>query len=316
MVQGEDVMARILITGGAGFIGSNLAHALWRKHDVVVLDDFSTGRKGNLEGADVELIEGSICDLETVRRASAGADFILHQAALPSVPRSIKDPLASNEANVRGTLNILIAARDEGVGRVVYASSSSVYGEQEGRAKRESLPPNPLSPYAASKLAGEMYCRAFHSSYGLETVCLRYFNVFGPRQNPEGEYAAVVPKFIRALLRGEQPVIYGDGRQSRDFTFVENVVQANILAMRARGAAGKTFNIACGRSHTILHLLHTLEEITGRRARPKFLPPRKGDIRHSLADISLAKMILSYSPKIGFEEGLRKTAEWFEEKGV
>ncbi|MEM4389301.1 MAG: SDR family oxidoreductase [Candidatus Micrarchaeia archaeon] len=309
-------MARILITGGAGFIGSNLAHVLCKKNDVVVLDDFSTGRRENLEGADIELVVGSVCDLNAVRRACQGVDFVLHQAALPSVPRSVTDPLATNAANVTGTLNVLIAARDAGVKRIVYASSSAVYGEQKARRKSERLSPNPISPYAASKLAGELYCRVFFQTYGLETVCLRYFNVFGPRQNPTGEYAAVVPRFISALLRGVPPVIYGDGRQSRDFTYVDNVVQANILAMKAKGAAGKVFNIACGKAYSVLTLLHTLEKIIGKKSTPKFLPPRQGDIRHSLADIELARRVLGYRPTVGFEEGLRKTVAWFEARDV
>lgn len=269
-----------------------------------------------MKGADVELIEGSVCNFGMVRRACRGVDFVLHQAALPSVPRSVKDPAATNAANVTGTLNVLIAARDAGVKRVVYASSSAVYGEQKAKKKSERLLPSPLSPYAASKLAGELYCKVFFETYGLETVCLRYFNVFGPRQNPAGEYAAVVPRFITALLSGAPPLIYGDGKQSRDFTFVGNVVQANTLAMRARRAAGKAFNIACGKSYSVLTLLRTLEKITGKKSTPKFLPPRKGDIRHSLADISLARRVLGYRPKIGFEGGLEKTVAWFEARGV
>jgi len=303
-----------LVTGGAGFIGSHLVDALVSQGQVArVLDNFSTGKRGNLRGSigQIELIEGDIRDRGAVREAVTGVDYVLHQAALPSVPRSIKDPLATHEANATGTLNVLTASREAGVKRVVYASSSSVYGDTPELPKREEMTPRPMSPYAASKLAGELYCRAFCHSYGLETVCLRYFNVFGPRQDPESQYAAVIPRFICALLDGAEVCIYGDGEQTRDFTYVGNVVQANLLAATAPQAAGRTYNIACGERTSLLSLLDMLSSFTGASPRVAFDAGRKGDVRDSLADISQAHSLLGYKPEIDVQNGLRRTVDWY-----
>ncbi len=312
----DDLMNRILITGGAGFIGSNIAVEIADKFDVVVFDNLATGSKGNLADVDgkIEFVEGDIRNLESVKRAMKGVDYVLHQAALSSVGRSVNDPLATNSANVEGTLNVLVAAKDEGVGRVVYASSSSVYGDQPTVLKKESMKPNPLSPYAVSKLAGEHYCGVFYRIYGLETVALRYFNVFGPRQDPSSQYSAVMPRFITAIRKGESPVIFGDGKQTRDFTFVGNVVSANMLAMSAKGAAGEVFNIACGQRVSVNELIKKLNRIMGKEIKPKYEKPRPGDVKDSLADISKARRVLGYKPLLGFDEGLRRTVEWFLEK--
>jgi UDP-glucose 4-epimerase len=307
-------MSCYLVTGGAGFIGSHLTEALVQRGACVrVLDNFCTGRRENIAhlADQIELIEGDICDLEAVRHAMQGVDYVLHQAALPSVPRSIADPLTSHHVNVTGTLNVLIAAREAGIKRVVYASSSSVYGNSPVLPKREDMPLAPISPYASSKLAGESYCQAFTHAYGLETICLRYFNVFGPRQDPESQYAAVIPKFITALLRGDRPTIYGDGHQSRDFTYVTNVVHANMLACSADQAAGKVFNVAGGEQHTLLEIVTLLNRILGTALEPEFDPPRPGDVRHSLADTAQASHVLGYRPEIGLQTGLEYTAEWF-----
>ena len=307
-----------LVTGGAGFIGSHIVERLVQEgQHVRVIDNLSTGKWENIEPflEEIEFIEGDIRDLELVRKAMDGVDYVLHQAAVPSVPRSVKDPVTTNSVNVEGTLNILIAARDAGVKRVVYASSSSVYGDTPVLPKHEDMKPQPRSPYAVSKLAGEFYCQVFYHVYGLETVVLRYFNVFGPRQDPESQYAAVVPKFIAALLRNEPPTIFGDGEQSRDFTYVENVVEANLLATQAKGpdVAGQVFNIACGTRITINKLAQMLAEIIGvdPELKPHYAPPRPGDVRHSLADISKAQKLLGYKIKVDFERGLQKTVEWY-----
>jgi len=304
---------RILVTGGAGFIGSNICRVLVRRETkVLVLDNFSTGKEENLAKIhnQVGIIKADITDLKTVHKVVQNVDYVLHQAALPSVPRSVKDPLSSNQANVVGTLNILLAARDAGVKRVIYASSSSVYGDSPLLPKKEDLNPAPLSPYAVSKLTGEYYCQVFYSVYGLETVVLRYFNVFGPHQDPTSLYAAVIPKFIQAMLKGEAPTIYGDGEQSRDFTYVDNVVQANILALETKDAAGKILNIACGERTKISGLVSSLNKILGSKIKPSFAPPRPGDVKHSVASISLAKKVLGYQPQISIEEGLERTVEW------
>jgi len=301
-------LAKYLVTGGAGFIGSNIVEELVKRNESVrVLDNLSTGRRENIEPFmdGIEFIEGDLRDLDSVRKAVNGVDYVLHQGALPSVPRSIDNPLTTNEVNVNGTLNVLTSARDAGVKRVVYASSSSIYGNSEVLPKREDMPPNPLSPYAISKLAGENYCRIFYRIYGLETVCLRYFNVFGPRQDPTSQYSAVIPKFISAMLNGERPKIYGDGKQSRDFTYVANVVQANLLACQADGVAGEFFNVACGERYTVLDLVAELNEILGKDVEPVFTEPRKGDVRHSQADISKAQRLLEYGGLVGFKSGLR-----------
>lgn len=313
----------VLITGGSGFIGSHLVEALLQGDMVVrVLDNLSTGHRENLEDLfqqgrnhpSFTFIEGDISDRQAIQEAMQGVDYVLHQAALPSVQRSIEDPLTANRVNVEGTLNILAAARDAGVRRVVYASSSSVYGDSPTLPKSEDMPTNPLSPYAASKLAGEAYCRAFTKVYGLETVSLRYFNVFGPRQDPLSPYAAVVPRFIDALLHHRAPIIFGDGRQSRDFTFIANVVQANLLAIRAPGVAGEVFNIACGQSVDLLTVLHSLTKLLGQAIDPEYQAPHAGDIRHSLADISKAQRLLGYQPVTSFCKGLSETVAFFRQR--
>jgi len=303
-----------LVTGGAGFIGSHIVERLVREGQKVrVIDNLSTGKKKNIEPflEKTEFVEGDIRDLEPLREAMDGVDYVLHQAAVASVPRSVKDPLTSNSVNVEGTLNILITARDADVKRVVYASSSSVYGDTPTLPKHEDMKQEPRSPYAVSKLGGELYCQAFYHIYGLETIALRYFNVFGPRQDPKSQYAAVVPKFITALLHGEPPTIFGDGEQSRDFTYIENVVEANLLAAKASGVAGEVFNIACGERITINELACMLAEIIGVNIEPEHTPPRSGDVLHSLADISKAKRLLGYEVKVSTPEGLEQTVEWY-----
>jgi UDP-glucose 4-epimerase len=307
-------MAKILVTGGGGFIGSHLVDALLERGDSVrVIDNFSTGDRRNLlhVRSDVEIVEGDLRSYERAHAAVRGCEIVFHQAALPSVPRSIADPLTSNDVNVTGTLNILLAARDEGVERVVYASSSSVYGAAAGDAKREDAPVAPLSPYGVSKHTGEAYCRAFFHAYGLETVALRYFNVFGPRQNPISEYAAVVPSFIVSALLGEEAVVYGDGLQSRDFTYIENVVQANLLAAAAPGLGGETFNVGYGRATTVLGVLETVFGFAGREPRPDFRPPRVGEVRASQADVEKARRLLGYDPAVDVGAGLRRTFDYF-----
>jgi nucleoside-diphosphate-sugar epimerase len=305
---------KYLVTGGAGFIGSNLVEALLRRgNQVVVLDNFSTGRRVNLAPfmSDIELHEADLRDPAAVRKSAQGCDFILHQGALPSVPRSVADPMTSNEVNVTGSLNVLMAARDAGVKRVVAASSSSVYGNTPTLPKVETMPVLPMSPYAVSKLATEKYLAAFFHVYGLETVALRYFNIFGPRQDPSSQYSAVIPKFITALMRREQPVIHGDGLQSRDFTYVENAVEANLLACHAEGAAGEFFNIACGERCTLLDILHGIADRMKSDILPIHEPSRPGDVKHSLADITKAKQILGYKVVAPFQVGLAKTVDHF-----
>jgi len=308
-------MAHYLVTGGAGFIGSNIAIELVRRGETVrIIDNLATGRKQNIEGIldRAEFIEGDICDLETIRRAASGVDYVLHQAAIPSVARSVEDPVTTNSANVTGTLNVLLSARDARVKRLVFASSSSIYGDSPTLPKEESMCPNPLSPYAASKLIGEYYCKIFQSLFGLETICLRYFNVFGPRQDPTSHYAAVVPIFITSLASGRQPTVYGDGLQSRDFTFVENVIEANLRASAApKEATGQVYNVACGERFTLLDLLREIGKILNKKPQPVLEPARPGDVKHSLADISRARESLSFEPRVSFPEGLRRTVEWF-----
>ena len=311
-------MSTYLVTGGAGFIGSHLVEALvHRGGKVRVLDSFATGRTENLAAVadDVELVAGDVTDEAAVARAVAGCEVVFHQAALASVPRSVEAPLASHAACATSTLVVLHEARKAGARRVVYAASSSAYGNQPQPHKRETDLPSPLSPYAAAKLAGEMYCEAFWHSYGFEAVALRYFNVFGPRQDPSGPYAAVIPLFIQALLAGRQPVIYGDGGQTRDFAFVENVVQANLLAAEAHGAGGKVFNVGCGTAISLLDLLRELNAILGTSVQPIFHPPRAGDVRDSLADISRARQVLGYQPQVSLAEGLRRTVEYYRGSG-
>jgi nucleoside-diphosphate-sugar epimerase len=302
---------RILVTGGAGFIGSHLAERLLRDgHEVRILDSFATGRRANVAVLDgVELVEGDIQSYERAHTAVRGCDHVLHQAALPSVPRSIQDPLTSAAVNTTGTLNVLLAARDAGVKRVVFASSSSVYGASTALPKREDMMPLPISPYAVSKLAAESYCRVFSTIYGLECVALRYFNVFGPRQDPQSQYAAVVPRFITAALDGRRPVVYGDGEQSRDFTFIDNVVAANLLALTAPDAVGEAFNVACGERYTLNALLTLIGQVAGVDIAPEHVPARSGDVRHSQADIDKARRLLGFEPHVGFVDGVRATIE-------
>ena len=307
---------RYLVTGGAGFIGSAICHRLAAEgRDVIVLDNFSTGDPKRLDAIRdaVTLIEGDIRDRETVDRAMRGVDTVFHEAALPSVARSVEDPLTSNDVNVSVTLTVLESARRAGVRRLVYAASSSVYGDTPSLPKREDMPPSPRSPYAIGKLAGERYAEAYFRLFGLETVSLRYFNVFGPRQDPRSHYAAVVPRFIAAALAGAPATIYGDGFQSRDFTFVENVVDANLRAAEAPGAPGNVFNIAGGRRHTLLDLLAMIAAALGRDAPlpPVHEPDRPGDVRHSLADIAAARATLGYEPAIDLRAGIRKTVDWY-----
>ncbi|BCW99714.1 MAG: GDP-mannose 4,6-dehydratase [Armatimonadota bacterium] len=305
---------RVLVTGGAGFIGSHLVEGLLRKgYQVTVADDLSTGDLGNLEAVrdQIEFLQLDLADLEQARIAVRGVDAVLHEAAIPSVPRSVADPIGSNRANIDGTLNTLVAARDEGVKRFVYAASSSAYGQGPELPKVESLPPDPISPYAIGKLTGEFYCQAFYRLYGLPTICLRYFNVFGPRQDPNSEYAAVIPKFITRLLNGERPVIYGDGEQSRDFTYVDNVVHANLLALETERGFGEMMNAACGERFTLNELFRKLCEIIGAECEPVYEDERPGDVKHSHADISKARSLLGYEPMVSFEEGLRRTVDYF-----
>ena len=307
-------MATFLVTGGAGFIGSHIAEALARRGDQVrVLDNLCTGFRSNLAALarDIEFIEGDIADPDVVARAVRDVDCIFHEAALASVPLSVERPLDSHHACATGALNILDQARRASVRRVVYAGSSAAYGDRPNASKRESDMPMILSPYAAAKLAGESYCEAFYHTYGLETVCLRYFNVFGPRQDPNSAYSAVIPLFITKLLSGESPIVYGDGLQSRDFTYVENVVHGNLLAAEAADAPGKTFNLADGRSTTLLQLLRLLEELLAVEVKPIHEAPRVGDVRVSLADITAARTILGYEPKVTFEAGLRRSIDYY-----
>jgi nucleoside-diphosphate-sugar epimerase len=310
-------MTTYLVTGGAGFIGSNLVEALLAQGGRVrVLDNFSTGKRENLAGlsGDLEVIEGDITDWPATIAATRGADYVLHHAAIPSVQRSVRDPLATDRTNVLGTLHVLQAAREAGVKRVLYAASSSAYGEAVAEQKSEDLPARPISPYGVSKLAGELYCVAFTAVYGLETVALRYFNVFGPRQDALSEYSAVIPRFITALLSGGQPVIYGDGEQTRDFTFVANVVDANLRALTAPGVAGQVFNVAAGGRISLNTLARLLGEIMGPTVAPIYAAARPGDIRASSADISRARATLGYAPRIDFRAGLEATVEWLRQR--
>jgi nucleoside-diphosphate-sugar epimerase len=306
---------RYLVTGGAGFIGSHLVeHLTSRGEDVVVLDDFSTGQRANVEpflGA-IELIEGTLLDPETCARAARGVDYVLHQAAVPSVPRSVADPLGSHEACATGTVNMLIAARDAKVKRFVYAASSSAYGNTAELPKHEDMQPRPLSPYAAAKYAGECYARAFHVTYGLPTVALRYFNIFGPRQDPNSQYAAAIAKFISSALRGTTPTIYGDGSQTRDFTYVANAVSANLLACTAPDEAdGDVFNVGCGERVSVNELWRRVQRLAGSNIEPVYAPKRAGDVRDSLASLVKIERVLGYKPVVDLDEGLRQTVSHF-----
>jgi len=312
-------MARVLVTGGAGFIGSNLTEALLeRGHLVRVLDNFSTGKRENLIFDRTyplfEVIDGDVRDLPACQKAMKGIDYVFHQAAIPSVQRSIENPVASHSVNVDGTLNVLVAARDEGVKRWVYASSSSVYGDTPSLPKNEEMPSHPLSPYALQKFVGEGYGQLFYRLYGLETVSLRYFNIFGPKQDPSSVYSGVISRFIDALLEGDPPVVFGDGEQSRDFTYVDNVVQANLLAMSREHSHGEVINVACGRRISLNQLLDILQKILRSRTLPVYQDARRGDVRHSLADIQKGKHLLGYEPVVGIETGLKHTVEYFRAK--
>jgi UDP-glucose 4-epimerase len=309
-------MAPTLVTGGAGFIGSHLVESLLKRGTAVrVLDNFSTGSRDNLVSMapHIELLEGDLRDFETCRVACQGIETVYHLAALGSVPRSVEDPLTTNSVNVQGTLNLLTTARAQGVRRLVFSSSSSVYGDTPVLPKHEAMRPAPRSPYAVSKLAGEEYCRAFYHTYGFETVVLRYFNVFGPRQNPHSQYAAVIPRFAAALLKGEAPILYGDGLQSRDFTYVANVVQANLRAAEAEGVSGEVFNIACGEQVTVIQVLQEVATLLGRDCAPQYLPARLGDVKHSRADIASACTRLGYQPEVLFAEALVRTIHFYQD---
>jgi nucleoside-diphosphate-sugar epimerase len=308
-------MIEYLVTGGAGFIGSNIAEFLVKNgKSVRIFDDFSSGKRENIESfaAKIEIFEGDLRDFDAVKRAARDVRFVLHVGAIPSVPRSVDDPKTSNEINITGTVNVLLAARDAKVERVVFSSSSSVYGDTPELPKRENMTPQPQSPYALQKLTGENYGRLFWQLYGLPTISLRYFNVFGPRQNPQSQYAAVIPRFVTAILKGEPPIVFGDGTQSRDFSHIENIIEANLAACNApKEAVGEAFNIGCGERITLLQLIETIEKIVDKKAKPRFEPPRAGDVMHSQADISKAKRLLGWSPRVNFGEGIRKTVEWY-----
>jgi UDP-glucose 4-epimerase len=302
-----------LVTGGAGFIGSNIVEALAKRGDRVrVLDDFSTGRRENLASfPGVEVVEGDLRDPGTVARAVAGVDGVFHQAALRSVPRSVDDPSSSNDVNVNGTLVLLLACRKAGVRRVVYASSSSVYGDDPTLPKVETLRTAPVSPYAVSKLAAEHYCQVFARLYGVETVSLRYFNVFGPRQNPESKYSAVIPRFLDQAMQGQALEVHGDGEQSRDFTYIDNVVQGNLRAMETPGVSGEVFNVACGTRHSLIAIADAIGDFLGRRPERHHVAARAGDVRHTLADLRKAERLLGYRPTVDFADGMRRTCEYF-----
>ena len=307
----------ILVTGGAGFIGSNIVEELVRQNARVrVVDNLSTGKRENLEAFSnkIEFMELDICNLTELRDAMKGVEFVLHQAAIPSVPRSIEDPIASHNADLTGTLHVLWAAKQAGVNRVIYAASSSAYGNSQELPKREDLPAKAISPYGLMKYAGEEYCRLFSELYGLETISLRYFNVFGPRQDPSSQYSGVLSRFITEMLNGQSPTIFGDGEQSRDFTYVANVVRGNLLACQAKGVAGKMYNVACGKNVTLNQVVVSLNKLLGTKLTSNYSSARVGDIKHSLADISRAARDLNYTPFVDFDTGLKLTVEWYRKK--
>ena len=307
-------MANYLVTGGAGFIGSHIVERLVADGQKVrVLDDFSSGKRANLTpfAAKIEVVEGDLRRPEDCRRACDGIDFVFHEGAVPSVPKSVADPVTSHQANVDGTFNVLMAARDARCKRVIYAASSSAYGDQPELPKRETARPSPLSPYAVNKLVGEHYLRAFFLCYGLETISLRYFNVFGPRQDPKSQYAAAIPAFVTAIMKNEPPTICGDGEQTRDFTYIDNVVHANLLAAKAARTEGQVVNVACGDRVTVNQIIKLINDLLGKRVVPKYVPARAGDVKHSLAAIDLARQVLGYEPVVPFGEGLRRAIEWY-----
>jgi len=307
-------MTSYLVTGGAGFIGSNLVDELLRRgHRVRVLDNLSTGRLENLAAARerIDFFDADICNLETIRPCFAGVDYVLHLAALPSVPRSVADPLRANKVNIEGTLSVLLAARDAGAKRLVFAASSAAYGDNPTLPRVESHDPRPMSPYALTKLAGEYYCQIFTRLYGVEAVALRYFNIFGPRQNPHSPYTGVLSKFITAYIKGTTPIIFGDGEQSRDFTYIDNVVDATLRACTAPEAPGRVINVGVGGRFTLNQTITLLNQIFSKQVTPRYDPPRSGDVLHSQADISLARQVLGYEPKVPYEQGLRKTVDWY-----
>lgn len=310
-------METYLVTGGAGFIGSNIVEELLKKgHKVKIIDSFITGTRENIEPFknDIELIEDDIRNIDAVKKAAKGADYVLHQAALRSVPKSVDDPTLTNDINVSGTLSVFLASKEAGVKRVVYASSSSVYGDCDQFPEKEEFMPKPISPYAVSKLAGEYYGYTFTKTFGLEVVSLRYFNVFGPRQNPESKYSAVIPAFIARMIEGKPPIIEGDGEQSRDFTYVKNVADANLAAAKAKDVGGEVFNIACQNAYSILDIVNGINGLLGKVLEPEFAPTRRGDVRKTMADISKMKDLLKIEPKVDFDTGLKKTVEWFQSK--
>lgn len=305
---------RYLVTGGAGFIGSNIVDELVRRgHQVVVLDDLSAGKESNLAEirGKIDLHIGSVTDLAAVQSACHGADYVIHLAARTSVPRSVQDPLETNHINIDGTLNVLVAARDAKARRFVYAASSSAYGETPTLPKTEAMQPDPISPYGITKYVGELYAQVFGRVYGQENVCVRYFNVFGPRQDPSSQYSGVLSRFMLAVIEGQRPVVYGDGEQSRDFTFIENIVDETLRACEAPNASGMVFNGGTGERITLNQVLKLLEKITGTNIQAKYDPPRTGDIRDSQADVSLARKVLGYEPRVHFEEGLQRTWKWY-----
>lgn len=311
-------MANYLVTGGAGFIGSHLVRSFKQLgHSVRVIDDFSSGKRTNLAGLpSVEIVEGDLRDLDACLTACDGMDMVFHQAAVPSVPRSVDDPMNSHTANIDGSFNLLVAAVRKKCRRVIYAASSSAYGDAAVSPKHEELKPAPLSPYAVQKLAGELYGKAFFECFGLETLSLRYFNVFGPRQDPKSQYAAAIPAFVTAILAAKPPTVYGDGEQTRDFTYIDNVVHGNVLAANARRTTGEAVNVACGESISVNRIIARINELLGRNVRPRYLPPRTGDVKHSLADIGLAKQLIGYEPIVPFDEGLRRAIDFYASLGA
>lgn len=307
-------MPQYLVTGGAGFIGSHIVERLVKDGaSVRVLDNFSTGKRTNIEPflSKIDVVEGDLRKPEDCRRACAGVEVVFHEGAVPSVPVSVEDPVTSHQANVDGTFNLLMAARDAKCRRVVFAASSSAYGDLPELPKREAVRPEPLSPYAVNKLVGEYYMRAFYLCYGLETLSLRYFNVFGPRQDPKSQYAAAIPAFVTAILKDQPPTVYGDGEQTRDFTYIDNVVHANLLAAKAPKTQGEVINVACGEKVTVNQIIGQINELLGKNVKPTYVPPRAGDVKHSLADISLAKKIIGFEPLVMFDDGLRRAIEWY-----